>query len=175
MGWVLQNVELALLVWGRGCSAWLEMVNLSIIYIVQVGDEFPSCGEVSCWRVNERWESVWMDAVCVSVCECVCCFVYLLVYTHAYMWEQEADLWVRTPNDSALHGQDSCFMSMGFHKLRGPSFLLLLLLLQQQSSVLFSILSLFFFTHSFFTHTLHISLLLLSLLLQSRCHLNLFC
>lgn len=102
------------------------------------------------------------------LCECVCYCVYMLVHTHAYMWEREVDQWVRTPNDSALHGQDSCFMSMGFHKLNGPAFLLLL----QQNAVLSFSLSLSpFFTHLFFTHTLHIFLLLRSLLLFS-CTVN---
>lgn len=38
------------------------------------------------------------------------------------MWEQEADPWAGTPHDSALHGRDSCFMSMGCHKFHPGAF-----------------------------------------------------
>lgn len=68
---------------------------------------------------------------------------YLLVYTLAYMWEQEADQWVRTPSDSALHGKDTCFMSMGSHKLHSPA-----VLLQQRSTGLSVPSSLSIFSHS---------------------------
>lgn len=50
--------------------------------------------------------------------------MHRLVYTHTCMWMQEADWWVCTPNDSALHGQDSCFMTMATHKLHSLAFLL---------------------------------------------------
>lgn len=112
-----------------------------------------------------------------SVCECVCYFAYLLVYTDAYMWEREADQWVRTPNDSALHGQDSCFMSMGFHKLHGPASLLLLLL-QQNPVRSFPFLSLPFSTPFIFhSHASHLSTFAFSVafLLRSKCQRNLFC
>lgn len=59
--------------------------------------------------------------------------VLACVHTHACMWTQEADWWVCTPNDSALHGQDSCFMSMGAHKLHSLAFLL-----QQHGANLFA-------------------------------------
>lgn len=71
--------------------------------------------------VNERWS--WFGG---GLCTRPCCCAFLLVYTHAYMWEREVEQWVRTPNDSALHGQDSCFMSIGNHKLHSLDFLLLL-------------------------------------------------
>lgn len=60
--------------------------------------------------------------------------------------------WVRTPNDSALHGQDSCFMSIGNHKLHSLDFLLLLhsvILLLSLSP--FSYFALFFFNIFIFT------------------------
>lgn len=60
--------------------------------------------------------------VCVCVCVRVPATVHICLCTHAYTWEREADQWARAPNDSALHGQDSCFMSIGAHKLHGPAF-----------------------------------------------------
>lgn len=54
-------------------------------------------------------------------------------HTPACMWEPEADQWVCTPNDSALHAQDSCFMSMGGHKFHSLAFLL-----QQHGTDLFA-------------------------------------
>lgn len=80
---------------------------------------------------------------------CLDC-AYLLVYTLAYMWEQEAGQWVCTPSDSALHGKDSCFMSMGSHKLHS-----LAVLLQQHSTGLSvpSSLSVFSHSHDQFFHS----------------------
>lgn len=43
-------------------------------------------------------------------------------HKQACMWEQEADPWAGTPHDSALHGRDSCFMSMGCHKFHPGAF-----------------------------------------------------
>lgn len=112
-----------------------------------------------------------MDAARVRLCV-HCYFVYLLVYTQAYMWEKEADQWVRTPNDSALHGQDSCFMSMGFHKLHGPAFPPLLL--QQQNSVCSfpSSLLLSFFLSLFLSSLIHFSLTLFTFLCFCCCAVN---
>jgi len=133
-----------------GCLVSL-MLDLSIKkMLAQVQLEGDSCKEGSCCGVYGMSGCGW------TLCECACpCCAYLLVYTHAYVWEQEADECVRTPNDSALHGQDSCFMSTGSHKLHG----LAIPLLQHGAGLSLSpSLSLFFLNHShtlsFFTHTL---------------------
>lgn len=83
---------------------------------------------------------------------CLDC-AYLLVYTLAYMWEQEAGQCVCTPSDSALHGKDSCFMSMGSHKLHS-----LAVLLQQHSTGLSvpSSLSVFSHSHDQFFSLMHV-------------------
>lgn len=113
-----------------------------------------------------------------GLCACACpCCAYLLVYTHAYMWEQEADRWARTANDSALHGQDSCFMSMGSHKLHGLAFLLL-----QHSAFLslplLALSSLILILVRFFTRTLTFFSLCphhCFFLSHTKCHQNLRC
>lgn len=43
-------------------------------------------------------------------------------YKQACVWEQEADPWAGMPHDSALHGWDSCFTSMGCHKFHPGAF-----------------------------------------------------
>lgn len=50
------------------------------------------------------------------------CCVSREPHKQACMWEQEADPWAGTPHDSALHGRDSCFMSMGCHKFHPGAF-----------------------------------------------------
>lgn len=101
---------------------------------------------------------------------------YLLVYTLAYTWEQEADQWVRTPSDSALHGKDTCFMSMGSHKLHSPA-----ALLQQHSTGLSVPSSLSIFSHSLnqffpsciFTFSPAVLLVVAFFpLLHTKCHQN---
>lgn len=57
----------------------------------------------------------------------------LCTHTRLYVAAGGGPGGVCTPNDSALHGQDSCFMSMGAHKLHSLAFLL-----QQHGTDLFA-------------------------------------
>lgn len=83
---------------------------------------------------------------------------------------------VRTPSDSALHGQDSCFMSMGSHKLHGFAFLLQQhgadLSLPSASSLVLILLGSFFLS---LTHVCFLSsCYLLPQYMPSRCSVSVY-